>query len=261
MNRFIGKHLLMLAGLLFGWLVMLAPAFATVSALGPPAQVAGATTLAYTVPAGSNRLLVVTASNASATSVTSVSFGATPMTLAVQRDDTTALDSIWRLALGSSPTASSGTITVSGFATAANAVLTAQAFAGVNQTTPIDGSSSNQINNATNISSTISLNTTTAGDLVFDIFDSFVNSGSITATPDASQTGVHDVPLTIVAPGTGNGRYRTSTKPATGSTTTMSWTSNTLAILHLAANINAANSTLPTITDVANQRVYDVPCG
>jgi hypothetical protein len=257
MNRFIGKYLLTLAGLLFGWLVMLAPAFATVSALGTPAQVAGATTLAYTVPAGSNRLLVVTASNASATTLTSVSFGATPMTLVVQRDDTFAFDSIWRLALGSSPTASSGTITVTGFATAANTVLTAQAFANVNQATPIDGSSSNQISVGSNIGSTISLNTTTAGDLVFDIFDSFVTGGSITATPDASQTGVHDVPLAIVAPGTGNGRYRTSTKSATGSTTTMSWTSNTVAILHVAANINAATSTLPTITDVLNQTINE----
>ena len=221
--------------------------------LGAPASIAGSTTLAYTVPAGTDRLLVVTASNAAAIVAPTVSFGASPMTLVVQRADTVAIDSMWQLALGSSASETNGTITVTGFASAANTVITAQGFAGVNQATPIDGTNTNQALGS-NLASSLALNATTAGDLVYDIFDGFVSSGSVTATPDASQTAVHDVSLTIV---NGFGRYRTSTKAATGASTTMSWTSNSAAILHLAANINAAPVVSPTISNVTDQSINE----
>ncbi|MBK8285195.1 MAG: hypothetical protein IPK97_10100 [Ahniella sp.] len=251
----IWRHVVMNPLCALAFLFGFAPASqAAVSALGAPAQVAANTSLAFTVPAGTNRLLVVTASNASSTAVPTVSFGVTPMTLVVQRDDTFATDSIWRLALGTSVTPTTATITVSGFTTAANTVVTAQTFDGVDQTTPIDGTGTQQISSGSDIASSITLNTTTAGDLVFDIFDSFRNSGPITATPNAPQTGIHDVSLTIAAPGTGIGRYRTSSKTGVAGSTTVGWTSDSVAILHLAANINAA-AVLPnpnlSINDVA----------
>lgn len=240
-------------GLLIAGLALASPGFAAVTTLGAPASIAGSTTLAYTVPAGTDRLLVVTASNAAAIVAPTVSFGASPMTLVVQRADTVAIDSMWQLALGSSASETTGTITVTGFASAANTVITAQGFAGVNQATPIDGTNTNQALGS-NLASSLALNATTAGDLVYDIFDGFVSSGSVTATPDASQTAVHDVNLTIV---NGFGRYRTSTKAATGASTTMSWTSNSAAILHLAANINAAPVVSPTISNVTDQSINE----
>jgi hypothetical protein len=232
------------------------PSFTGVTPLGAPAQITGVTTLSYTVPPGTNRLLVVTASNASNTAQASVSFAGTPMTLAIQRDDTFAYDSIFSLALGTSSTATSGNVVVTGFATAANTVLTAQTFQNVNQTTPIDGTGSNQAT-GTNLGSSVTINTTTAGDVVFDIFDCFVNSGAITSTPGAGQAAVNNTGLTIVTPGTGFGQYTTSAKPATGASTSTSWTSNTAAILHLAANINqaTAGTTVSSINRVGGTSV------
>ncbi|HNB73747.1 MAG TPA: choice-of-anchor Q domain-containing protein, partial [Acidobacteriota bacterium] len=215
------------------------PSFTGVTALGAPAQVTGVTSLTYTVPPGTNRLLVVTASNATSTTIGSVSFGASVMTMAVQKNDGFAMDSIWSLALGTSTSSDTRTITVTGFSTAVNTVLTAQTFQNVDQTTPIDGT----LNNAatgTSVGSTLTLLTTTANDLVFDLFDCFVNSGAITATPGAGQAMVHGANLSIVSPSGGIGRYVTSIKPAVGSSTTMSWASNTIAIIQLAANINYA---------------------
>ncbi len=227
-----------------------APPVTGVTALGAPAQNTGSATLAFTVPAGVKRLLVVTASDAADLDVASVTFGASPMTQTVERNDTVAVDSMWHLALGDSGVPTVGTITVTGFSTT-QTVITAQAFQNVDQTTPIDGTGANNAT-GTNVGSSLTINTTTTGDLVFDLFDTFRNSGAITTTPGLGQTGIHDATLTLTTPTPGLGRWQTSTKPATPPSTTVSWTSNAAAIIQLAANINFA-PTVATVTLVVDR--------
>ena len=215
---------------------------AAVVQLGTPVSQYGAssTLASVTVPAGADRLLVVTASHAGAVDVSAVSFAGSPMIKAIELDDAgTAVDSIWYLALGSSASGTSGSVAVTfaGIVAAANEkFLSATVFAGVDQASPISSPLSEQTLSGTNLSA--SLNVVSApGDLAFDLFDMFAPTAVPTAGLGAGQT------LGVSGGGTissGNfAGYRTSTEPG-ASLVTMSWTSTSTAMIHLAMNIKAS---------------------
>jgi hypothetical protein len=131
-----------------------------------------------TVPAGTDRLLVVTASHTNYIDVSSVTFNGTAMTKAIEKDDTfVAVDTIWVLPMGSSASATVAnvvatfaTIGGSNGGTGLESFISAVTFSGVNQTTPVSGALSANTLSGTNLGS--SLNVTSAtGDLVFAIYD------------------------------------------------------------------------------------------
>jgi hypothetical protein len=207
------------------------------STLGSAASVNIADTLNFTVPAGNNRLLVVTASHADngGVALTSVTFGATTMTQAVvSGDGSAAVDSIWTLPMGSSASPTTATITVTknaGAGTRPCAFISAQTFQGVDQTSPFQTVSAANAGKLTaaDPGSTLTI-ASSATDLVFDIYDLFATNNTITATPGAGQTvvsnsGAYDLQATGVATYSGFGVWKTSTKAGAGATTTTSWTS------------------------------------
>ena len=164
----------------------------SVSPLGAAADtslVNSGTLAGFTVSAGSNRLLVVTASDANATDVTGVTFRGRAMTQAVERSDSgTAVDSIWYLVLGTSAAPETGDIVMSSNAVAPTheRYLSAVVFAGVNQATPTSSSMS-----ADALTGSSSLTVSSAvGDLVYDLFDTFHNGVTPTPTIGGGQTSV-----------------------------------------------------------------------
>ncbi|MBL9133491.1 MAG: hypothetical protein JNG86_19930, partial [Verrucomicrobiaceae bacterium] len=120
-----------------------APTFTGVTQLGAPASAVNSNTLSFTVPPGNNRMLLVFAGHADSGAVnfTGVTFGASAMTSAgFKTDGSTAVDSFWTLPLGTSTSATTGTITVTPPAgqEAAHGII-AMAFENVHQTTPTSG--------------------------------------------------------------------------------------------------------------------------
>jgi len=211
---------------------------AAVAQLGSPAQINNNTTLSYTVPAGTNRVLVVNASGSdlnNLTNITGVTFNGTPMFLAVKRDDTSvAVDSLWYLPMGTNTSSGTpGTVvaTVTGGTVTALGAVT---FQGVDQNGPMNGAQS-AIFTGSNASSSLNI-VSRPGDMVMDLFDIYDPSQVGTENPGAGQTVIHD----IDAPA-GNlyGYYKTSRKDG-AATVNMSWTSTSTAMIHVAANIKQA---------------------
>ncbi|MCD9189456.1 MAG: carboxypeptidase-like regulatory domain-containing protein [Pyrinomonadaceae bacterium] len=222
-------------------------------------------TLSFTVPAGSNRVLVVIVSDADATSVASVDFGGLPLISRVQHSDGTAVDSMWTLSLGTSVTASTQNITVVSTGATPNTCqfIGAISFEGVDQGTPLTG-----IQTADTFGSSVSssLNVVSkAGDLVLDIFDTFDTTPNGTRTPGSGQTIQHSQENVFIGGGgipggfwnqeknstaqlgSSYGFYNTSTKAGAG-VVNMSWASDDTAMIHIAANVN---SLAPTAAGVA----------
>lgn len=223
-------------------------------------------TLSVTVPAGSNRVLVVIVSDADATSVSTVNFGVSPLTSRVQHTDGTAVDSMWTLSLGTSATDTTQNITVVSAGATPNTCqfIGAIAFEGVDQGTPLTG-----IQTADTFGSDVSssLNIVSkAGDVVLDIFDTFDLNPNGTRTPGASQTIKHSQENVLISSGggipggfwnkdktsnaqlgTSYGFYNTSTRPGAGSVN-MSWASDDTAMIHIAVNVN---SLAPTAAGVS----------
>ena len=173
---------------------------ADVVALGTVSQVSGSDTLVLNdVPAGNNRVLIVTVSHADVNFANTatldtyrVRLGAQQMTRANFVVDfpgqARAYDSIWYLALGTSASPGTGTITVTRPAGVSlpNALVTARVYGNVNQTTP---TSSPQSLSVSGFNSTLNM-TSAAGDMVFDLIDGFTYSTSnpVTATADRKST-------------------------------------------------------------------------
>jgi hypothetical protein len=230
-----------------------APTFSGVKPLGAPAQVNNNTTLFFSVPPATNRLLVVAASGShlsAATNISGVTFNGTAMTQAVKKQDGVAVDGIYYLALGTGSTAVSGNIVVSLSAGSITSVG-ALALENVNQSTPVGDTQSGSNPSQANVSSSLTMASAT-GDLVFDLFDIYEPGGVGTQTPGSGQAVVHNVD----AP-SGNlfGYYQTSIKPGAASVG-MSWTSNGQSMIHVAANIKQAVSvTTPTVTTATQSSV------
>lgn len=238
-----------------GWFVsMLASLFlaaaagAEVAPVGTPAsQFAASSTLAFTAAAGTNRVLVVTASDPAAPSgaaPSGVTFNGTPMAQAsAVSDSNVAADSIWVLALGSGD-AVTGNIVVS-FAGTGMRFIGASVYQGAHQTAPFTAGPTNNLPLGTNLSSSLVV-ASAAGDLVYDVFDTFNPVGPSVIGIGPGQTAVHDGPGPVPS---GFARYAVSVE-AGAPGVTMSWTSSAQAILHATINIKAAppGAATPSVT-------------
>jgi hypothetical protein len=212
---------------------------AQVAPIGSAAQAAQTNTLtAFTAAAGTNRVLIVTASDPLATDITAVVFNGSPMTERAQRTDGTAVDAIYTLSMGTSASTTTGNIVItSNNVSNTGKFITARVFEKVDQTTPLTGI---QMANNTSAPVSSSLNiTSAAGDLVFDIFDTWIDPAGGTRTVGAGQTIMHNISAIDLGDGNGFAYYGTSTEPGALSVT-MSWTSTHFAVIQIAANIRGA---------------------
>ena len=210
-------------------------------------QLTNSNMLSVTVPAGSNRLLVVTASDpGSNLAPSAISFGGSPLTLVANANDGFfALDTIWVRAMGTSASPTTANVVVTGFMGTDVKFLSAVTYDGVDQATPASAGPTASITPGVNISSNLMV-PSAAGDVVFDVFDAFLGVSTAAATPIAGQTGVHDLSNALAF---GFAHYRTSTRPGAAPNVTMGWTSTAEAILHATINIKAvANAPAPAIT-------------
>jgi len=222
-------------------------------------------TLSVTVPAGSNRVLVVIVSDADATSVSSVDFGVSPLTSRVQHSDGTAVDSMWTLSLGTSATDTTQNITVVSTGATPNTCqfIGAIAFEGVDQGTPLTGIQSADTFGS-GVSSSLNI-VSKAGDVVLDVFDTFDINPNGTRTFGLGQTLQHSQENVFIGGGGipggflnkdknstaqlggSFGFYNTSTKAGAGSVN-MSWASDDTAMIHIAANVNSLAPTAAGVT-------------
>ncbi|WED66275.1 YDG domain-containing protein [Synoicihabitans lomoniglobus] len=197
----------------------------------------------FTVPAGSDRLLLVAAANSGSTDITTVTFGGTAMTQVGEREDGTAVDSIWVLPLGTSASSTSGNVVVTHAASGDVQFIHAIAFSGAAQSS---STSSLQTAQATSTTASSLSVTSTSGDMVFEVFDVYRGSAPAVLTPGSARTltGLSPIPLS-----SGYGIFTTGFKPG-ASSVAMDWTHNGSAHLHLALNIKQASGNA-TPTDIA----------
>lgn len=214
-------------------------ASAAVSQIGAATSANNTNTLSFTVPAGTNRILLVVASENNGLSVPSVTFGASPLTLRASHNDGFAADTIWTLSMGTSGSPTTATITA-GTTPNIMAFIGAAAFQGVDQTTPTSGVQ--KVNNLIAPSASNLTVVSTSGSLIFDIFDTYrAGLSTNTTTPNGGQTALHNSGAVTLDSG-GFGFYRTSTKPG-GASVSTGWTSsNGEALIHIALSINALPS-------------------
>ncbi len=232
-------------------------AMAAIATLGTQSsQYTNSNTLAYTVNAGTDRLLVVALGDPNtATNPTAVTYNGTSM---LQANATADLgfsnDAIWYLKLGTGGAITSNIVVT--FAAAGNAgssrFIGASAYSGVDQTTPVDINGPKISGSVTTTGSSLNV-TSQTGDLVFDLFDSYKTASQTAVTTGAGQTRINEAGG-LITPTGGNGHYVTSTE-AGAATVTMSWTGDSEAVLHLTMNINAGavDTTPPTAIAVNRQ--------
>jgi uncharacterized delta-60 repeat protein len=204
----------------------------------------------YTVPAGSNRLLVVVASDAASTAVTGVTFNSMAMTSGTSvNDGSIAVDSIWYLALGTSATPTTANIVMTSAGTEER-FISAVTFSNVNQASPVAaGPTDNNLSGSAS-----SLNVSSAsGDVVLDVFDTYNPSAMSTLTIGAGQTFVSSRGGSVTSGGFAH--YGTSLELG-AATVTMSWTSNSTALLHATLNIKQYVNTAPTATNLSAVETY-----
>jgi len=204
--------------------------------LGASGQALNDTQLNYTIQAGLQRLLVVTVGDFNATDIQSVTFNDMSLTQGVERTNNATVDSIWYLALGTSNTATTGTIQVVSN-NGNSSFIGAQAFQGVDQTTPFNSPQVNAVS-GTNVGSSLTMSTD-VGDLTIDLFESYDQITPGTQTPGSGQSQIHN-PAGVVS-GPGYSFYNTSVKVASATSTTMSWTSDDDFLIHVGGTINGAS--------------------
>jgi hypothetical protein len=216
---------------------------------------AGATvssiTVNHTTGAGDNRLMLLGVSwNAGTTArtISSVTFtpsGGSAVSLTEVKTQQVA-PTVYRYAaiyrLLNPPSSQAGTVTVTFSGSVSSGIVVGVAnFAGVDQTTPL-GSSGGAA--ATNATPTVTLSGLGGDELVFDTV--FLGGGPpASLTPDASQTRYWTNYNT-------NARGAASSKQATGSSVTMSWTAGSStapwAIAAVPMKPAGADTTSPTVT-------------
>ncbi len=216
---------------------------AQVAKIGTSASASATNTIAsFTVPAGTNRLLIVTASDAGSTDIISVTFNGTNMIESKEVNDGTAVDAIYTLALGTSASSTTGSIVITSSTLAhIDKVITANVFEKVNQTTSLSSILGTQ-GSTTPSSSTLNV-TSNAGDLVFDLFDTWKSTAGSTHSAGSGQTLTQAT--TAMALSYGFGWISTSTKAGANSVSMSRSTTDHIAMIHIAFNIKSDNVVLP----------------
>jgi uncharacterized repeat protein (TIGR01451 family) len=187
---------------------------------------ANTTTLAHTVGAGNNRILLVSAHlnirNSTGTTVSGVTYGGVPMTLLDAITDTgdeTRTD-VWYLL---NPTVGTANVimTAGGITAGQNvlAVLGAVSFSGVDQAQP-----STDIAEGNASPTSVTVNGTATTGVVID-FASMRES--VTATPPGTQTSVYNVSSDPASPANVDVQAVSSRRTGAAGTTTMTWTLST----------------------------------
>ena len=193
-------------------------------------------TLSYTVPPGSNRLLVVTSEGGGNNiNISSVTWNGGAMNQAAQIMEPSGLNSnagIWYLTMGSSATSSTANITVT-YANNFFWIMTATTFSGVNQTTPVSGGT-------TGTSASLSVSSAT-GNMVVDA----IGGAPTNATVGGGQTAI------ATASSLSFSSQSAGASTASGaSSVSMSWSGFTSDVVHAGVSINQAAATAvpPTIS-------------
>lgn len=203
----------------------------------------GSNTLSFTVPAGNDRLLVVTASDVKSTTMAGATFNGSAMTEQRETTDTYAVDALYTLALGSSASPTTAPIVItSGNVDHAHKSISAVVFVNVNQSAPVSGATSVIDNINPVVPTTSSLNVTSGlGDLVFDLFDSYKDASSVNNhTLGSGQTVLHTINNFVVAPPSGGFEWWTSSTKVKSGTVTISRTViDHQSVIHSAMNIEA----------------------
>ncbi len=200
------------------------------------------TIASFTVGAGDNRVLVVTASDGGTTSITSASFNGLPMTKRrEQGDGIISVDAIFTLSLGSGTAVTGPIIFTSPIPSNVTKFISAAAFTKVNQATPFSDMKSGLANTG---SSTLTV-ASSVGDLVFDIFDSWNNVAAGSQVPGAGQTVVNSSGALNFGTNNGFGFYSTGRKAGAPSVTTSWNATGHFAYIHIAVNIQQDNIVLP----------------
>jgi len=189
--------------------------------------------LAYVLPAGNNRLVVVTSSGSgNMTDIVSVTCNGNAMTQAAHRAEGAITNTIndntgiWYTVMGSSASTTAANITVT-YGGNFFYIVTATGFSGVDQTTPVSGGT-------TNTSSSISVSSA-SGNMVID---SIAASG--TAAAGGGQTLVASN-TNLVFGGVSGG----ASTAAGASSVSMSWSGLTSDIVHAGASINQVATASP----------------
>jgi hypothetical protein len=200
------------------------------------------TIASFTVGAGDNRVLVVTASDGGTTSITSASFNGLPMTKRrEQGDGFISVDAIFTLSLGSGTAVTGPIVFTSPIPSNVTKFISAAAFTKVNQATPFSDMKSGLANTG---SSTLTV-ASSVGDLVFDIFDSWNNVAAGSQVPGAGQTVVNSSGALNFGTNNGFGFYSTGRKAGAPSVTTSWNATGHFANIHIAVNIQQDNIVLP----------------
>ncbi|MFN5365286.1 MAG: hypothetical protein ACK5CH_07725, partial [Bacteroidota bacterium] len=187
---------------------------ATVATSNSGSSSGSLTSSAYTVAAGSDRLLVVSiGSSTPLVPITGVTFNGTPLTRRIQQTSgTTAKVELWYLVISGSA-AVTGNVVATWASGTLEGTMAVSNYTGVNPSNPINATASQTGTNA--VGGTISLPiSTNTGDLVID---AIAETGNAPA-PGTGQTA-------IVNGGTNSVRQASSYKTAAGTSTTMSWSS------------------------------------
>jgi hypothetical protein len=194
--------------------------------------------LSYTVNAGTDRLLVVSFSGGgNGVDVTSVTYAGQAMTKGIASTGGTTKAEIWYRTLGTSASSTSGTVSVS-FSANLMFHVTATAFAGVSQTSPVSSGVVSGNANLPVVSAT--------GDYVID---TLVGDGS-SVTPVSGQTQQSGYDNLFFS----TSDVRTSIRPGSSSAS-MDWTGLSGASLtHSGLNIRRVNATPLVSGQTANSR-------
>lgn len=215
--------------------------------LGSPASISGTNTLTFTLPAGNNRTIIITVSDALSTNITSVMIGTTSLLEVVEHTDGFATDAIYSGSYGTQGVATTQTVVVQ--STSANHAaknITVHIYGNTNEFNPI--TNIQHVDN-TIIPSSSTLNISSApGNMVFDLFDTYTPSITGSHTAGAGQTITTSTPgLSIPSPGNGFAYYTTSHKPGASTVAMSRSTTNHMALIHIAFNINQLPCIPPTI--------------
>jgi hypothetical protein len=228
----------------FFCLCIYSSAVAQVTAVGTPASGSQTNTIAsFTVPAGNNRVLVVTASDGATITITGATFNGVAMTKRKEvTDGFISCDAIFTLSLGSGVSAVTGSVVFTS-ANPANAMkfVTAAAFTKVNQATPFSDMKGGLANTG---SSTLTV-AGNAGDLVFDLFDTWNNTSAGSQVPTAGQTVVSSSGALNFGGANGFGFYSTGRKAGAASVISSWNAAGHSAYIHIAVTIAQDNIVLP----------------
>ena len=218
-----------------------APVGGAVTADGNGTSVTGvglATLLGFSVPAGTDRLLLVHVGTYA--DVTAVTFGGAPMIQGAEATGALGFpegqSELWCLPLGSSGSATVGDIVAAGVS--GGTIIGAVSFQGVDQATPVDGAVAGNFGfGASSSSVTV---TSEPGDMAYDglMVNGFSAGGP--PTPGAGQTLSHGQPVAAGIPG-GGASYETGSASVAMDWTLMPPLAFVQSGAHAGLNVNAAS--------------------